>query len=111
MIRIMQAMGAYGYRGFFERKPRFLESVPYAARNVAGLLDAGMPIALPELESVFHRIVEAWADLDRPLGTAPGLTVRVTSFSYRQGLPPDDVGHGGGFVFDCRSLPNPGRLP
>ena len=72
-------MGAYGYRGFFERKPRFLESVPYAARNVAGLLDAGMPIALPELESVFHRIVEAWADLDRPVdrGGAPRLAHRA----------------------------------
>jgi hypothetical protein len=109
LIRIMQAMGAYGYRGFFERKPRFLESVPYAARNVAGLLEAGLPVELPELESVFRRIVEAWADRRSPIGPLPGLTVHVTSFSYRQGLPPDETGHGGGFVFDCRALPNPGR--
>ena len=111
LIRIMQAMGAYGYRGFFERKPRFLESVPYAARNVAGLLETGMPIELPELESVFQCIVEEWADRDSPIGPRPGLTVHITSFSYRQGLPPDETGHGGGFVFDCRSLPNPGRYP
>jgi aminoglycoside/choline kinase family phosphotransferase len=111
LIRIMQAMGAYGYRGFFERKPRFLESVPYAARNVAVLLATGLPIELPELESVFQRVVEAWADRPGPIALLPGLTVHITSFSYQQGLPPDETGHGGGFVFDCRSLPNPGRYP
>jgi aminoglycoside/choline kinase family phosphotransferase len=109
LIRVMQAMGAYGYRGFFERKPRFLESVPYAARNVAGLLEAGLPVELPELEGVFRLIVEAWADRPSPVTPLPGLTVHVTSFSYRQGLPPDRTGHGGGYVFDCRALPNPGR--
>ncbi len=111
LVRIMQAMGAYGYRGFFERKPRFLESVPYAARNVAGLLEAGLPVELPEVERVFHRVVEAWAGRRSPLAALPGLTVHVRSFSYRQGLPPDESGHGGGHVFDCRALPNPGRLP
>jgi aminoglycoside/choline kinase family phosphotransferase len=111
LMRIMQAMGAYGYRGFFERKPRFLESVPYAARNVAGLLGSGLPIELPELESVFRHIVAAWAERPSPIGPLPGLTVHITSFSYRQGLPPDEAGHGGGYVFDCRALPNPGRLP
>ena len=108
LIRIMQAMGAYGYRGFFERKPRFLESVPYAARNLATLLKIGLPIELPEVESVVERIIAMWAD--RPAtAPVPGLTVHLASFSYRQGLPPDEAGHGGGFVFDCRSLPNPGR--
>lgn len=111
LIRIMQAMGAYGYRGFFERKLRFLESVPYAARNVAGLLGAGLPVELPELERVFGKIVEAWADRTGPVASLPGLTVNLASFSYAQGLPPDPTGHGGGFVFDCRSLPNPGRDP
>jgi len=110
LIRIMQAMGAYGYRGFFERKPRFLESVPYAARNVAGLLEDGLPVELPELEEVFARIVDAWAGPRRPLEPLPGLAVHIASFSYRDGPPADASGHGGGFVFDCRSLPNPGRL-
>ena len=111
LIRIMQAMGAYGYRGFYERKPRFLESVPYAARNVARLLDAGLPVELPELEAVFRRIVEAWAARETPLATPPGLHVHVCSFSYRDGVPAGDPEHGAGFVFDCRSLSNPGRRP
>jgi len=108
IVRILQAMGAYGYRGFFERKPRFLASVPYAARNLERLLDAGLPLALPELETVFRRIVEEWAG-DRP-DDGDGLTVLVHSFSYRRGYPHDLTGHGGGYVFDCRALPNPGRL-
>ena len=108
IVRILQAMGAYGYRGFFERKPRFLQSVPYAARNIDGLLRRGLPVQLPELEAVFRRIVDRWGQR----GTDPehpGLTVYVGSFSYRRGYPEDTGGHGGGFVFDCRALPNPGR--
>jgi aminoglycoside/choline kinase family phosphotransferase len=108
-IRVMQAMGAYGYRGFFERKTRFLESVPYAARNCARLLDDGLPVSLPEIETVFRRIVDAWAERPGPVAPLPGLNVRIESFSYRRGYPVDESGHGGGFIFDCRSLPNPGR--
>ena len=110
LVRIVQAMGAYGYRGFFERKVRFLESVPYAARNVAGLLRAGLPVRLPELEAVLRRVVAEWAGRPSPVEPPRGLTVHVTSFSYRDGAPPDETGHGGGHVFDCRWLPNPGRL-
>lgn len=109
LIRIMQAMGAYGYRGFFERKPRFLQSVPYAARNLAGILATGLPVPLPELETVFRRIVESWAGDVGADAREPGLTVHVGSFSYRRGYPEDVGGHGGGFIFDCRALPNPGR--
>ncbi|MGH7481229.1 MAG: RapZ C-terminal domain-containing protein, partial [Longimicrobiales bacterium] len=109
LVRIMQAMGAYGYRGFFERKPRFLQSVPYAARNLAGLLGRGLPIRLPELERVFRHIIETWRESDDGGGEAGGLTVHVGSFSYKRGYPEDLGGHGGGFVFDCRALPNPGR--
>ena len=112
LVRLMQAMGAYGYRGFFERKRRFLESVPHAARNLDELLAAGLPLALPELEQVFRRIVERWAG---PASgrSAPhaGLGVLIRSFSYRDGYPSDTDGHGGGFVFDCRSLPNPQHVP
>jgi aminoglycoside/choline kinase family phosphotransferase len=109
LVRIMQAMGAYGYRGFFERKPRFLQSVPFAARNIRRLLENGLPVDVPELESVFERIVEAWAHRGEDAEVLPGLTVRVNSFSFKRGYPDDEGGHGGGYVFDCRSLPNPGR--
>jgi aminoglycoside/choline kinase family phosphotransferase len=109
LVRIMQAMGAYGYRGFFERKPRFLQSVPYAARNIRRILANGLPVHVPELEDVFHRIVAEWADRGADDDPGPGLTVRVGSFSFKRGYPDDAGGHGGGFVFDCRALPNPGR--
>jgi aminoglycoside/choline kinase family phosphotransferase len=111
LIRIMQAMGAYGYRGLFERKTRFLQSVPYAARNLALLLETGLPIALPELEGVIGRIVDAFAGRSAQTTPVRGLTVRIASFSYRGGYPEDATGHGGGYVFDCRALPNPGRKP
>jgi aminoglycoside/choline kinase family phosphotransferase len=111
LVRLMQALGAYGYRGFFERKRRFLESVPHAARNLDYLLDKGLPLALPELEQAFRRIVERWAAPEQVAAPHAGLTVLVRSFSYRDGIPADSEGHGGGFVFDCRALPNPHRVP
>jgi aminoglycoside/choline kinase family phosphotransferase len=111
LIRILQAMGAYGYRGFYERKAHFLQSVPYAIRNLERLLAAGgLPVALPELSEALQRIV-ATTRLREISPIAPRLTVRIESFSYRRGYPPDTTGNGGGFVFDCRALPNPGREP
>jgi len=109
-IRIFQALGAYGLRGFHERKPLFLQSIPYAMRNLEHLLrTSGLPPGLPELEAVLRRLVESSAL--RSLGRASlELTVRVQSFSYKKGMPVDDTSHGGGFVFDCRALPNPGRF-
>lgn len=111
IVRILQALGAYGYRGFFQRKPRFLRSVPFAARNLEQILAGGLPLELPELAAVFARIVERYAHEPGTDPAAPGLTVLLYSFSYRRGYPEDVSGHGGGFVFDCRALPNPGRLP
>jgi aminoglycoside/choline kinase family phosphotransferase len=110
LVRLMQALGAYGYRGFFERKQRFLESVPNAARNLEAIVSAGLPLALPELERVFRHIADRWTDAG---SAAPrqGLTVLIQSFSFRDGYPPDLEGHGGGFVFDCRALPNPHHEP
>ena len=108
-IRIMQALGAYGFRGFYERKTHFLQSVPYALKNVRWLLhNVTLPIALPTLFEAFHSMLAS----DRLQSVASGgnpLTVRVLSFSFHRGLPADESGNGGGFVFDGRSLPNPGR--
>jgi hypothetical protein len=110
LVRIMQAMGAYGYRGFFERKIRFLQSVPPAIDNIEQVLAGrGLPLDLPELNAVFERICASQALRQRPGRPSPGLTVHIGSFSYKQGYPEDTSGHGGGFVFDLRALHNPGR--
>ena len=109
-VRIMQAMGAYGLRGFYEGKTQFLQSVPYAVRNIEWLLEnAEMPPKLPELLQVLRRVSSSsrLRQFGRP---SLGLTARIASFSYHNGVPSDEKGHGGGFVFDCRALPNPGRL-
>jgi aminoglycoside/choline kinase family phosphotransferase len=109
-IRLMQAMGAYGFRGFYERKPHFLQSVPYALKNVRWLLhNVELPIKLPTLMATFNSLL-ASETLQNVSPAKGDLTVRILSFSFHQGLPKDDTGHGGGFVFDVRSLPNPGRL-
>jgi aminoglycoside/choline kinase family phosphotransferase len=109
LIRIMQAMGAYGLRGFHEKKPLFLQSIPYAIRNIEHvLLTSGLPVEVPELMGVFKQLVASSAL--RQFGAAKlKLTVRIQSFSYKNGMPRDASGHGGGYVFDCRCLPNPGR--
>jgi aminoglycoside/choline kinase family phosphotransferase len=108
LIRIMQAMGAYGYRGYFERKLHFLQSVPYAIRNMRYLLSQNaLPANLPELRQVLQTVVDSYKE---PAKENPDiLTVTVQSFSFKKGIPEDHSGNGGGFVFDCRALPNPGR--
>ena len=108
-VRIMQALGAYGFRGFYERKEHFLQSVPYALKNLRWLLhNVELPIALPTLMEAFKSMVAS--DKLQGLSSEPEkLTVRVISFSFHRGLPQDETGNGGGFVFDGRSLPNPGR--
>jgi aminoglycoside/choline kinase family phosphotransferase len=108
-VRIMQALGAYGFRGFYERKAHFLQSVPYALKNLRWLAEnAPLPIALPTLMEAFKGMMssEKLTGLAIP---AAGLKVRVFSFSFHKQMPADESGNGGGFVFDARSLPNPGR--
>jgi aminoglycoside/choline kinase family phosphotransferase len=107
LVRLAQALGAFGYRGFFERKRHFLESVWYAARILDNLLEAGLPIDLPELELVLRRIADRWTPTESAGEAQCNLEVLVQSFSFRDGYPADIKGHGGGYVFDCRGLPNP----
>jgi hypothetical protein len=110
LIRIMQAMGAYGFRGFYEKKEHFLKSIPYALENLSGLL-AGLelPIWIPELKHVLEQVCQS--EFLRQIGkTENHLTVNVSSFSYKKGLPVDTSGNGGGFVFDCRAILNPGCI-
>jgi aminoglycoside/choline kinase family phosphotransferase len=108
-VRIMQALGAYGFRGFYERKTHFLQSVPYALSNIRWLLhNVELPVALPTLTDAFKNMVGS--EKLQGVASAKGtLRVRIFSFSFHRGLPQDETGNGGGFIFDGRSLPNPGR--
>jgi aminoglycoside/choline kinase family phosphotransferase len=108
-IRIMQALGAYGFRGFYERKPHFLQSVPYALRNLRWLGEnVSLPVALPALMDAFQAM-QGSQKLHGMAAPSAALTVRIFSFSFHREMPVDESGNGGGFVFDARSLPNPGR--
>src|SRR5271155_979896 len=108
-VRLMQAMGAYGFRGFYERKTHFLQSVPYALKNLRWLLHyAELPIALPALMAAFQEIL-ASPKLQGVANDAESLAIRIFSFSFHREMPKDETGNGGGFIFDGRSLPNPGR--
>jgi aminoglycoside/choline kinase family phosphotransferase len=108
-VRIMQALGAYGFRGFYQRKTFFLQSVPYAVKNLRWLLhNVELPIPLPALMDTFRNMLGS-KKLQGATPESGKLTVQVLSFSFHRGLPNDETGHGGGFVFDARSLPNPGR--
>lgn len=109
LIRIMQAMGTYGFRGYYEKKSHFLLSIPYAVRNINYLLSTmELPVELPELWRVLRAIVNS-DELPQLQENSQGLTVTITSFSYKKGIPQDMSANGGGFAFDCRALPNPGR--
>jgi len=114
LIRLLQVLGAYGFRGLFERKAHFLISIPLALRNFKWFLsNKQVGIVLPEFErllglmvqeEVINRFEPVQADDKTPL------VVRINSFSYRKNIPEDPSGNGGGFVFDCRGILNPGRI-
>jgi aminoglycoside/choline kinase family phosphotransferase len=114
LIRLMQVLGAYGFRGLFERKAHFLVSIPLGLKNLRSFLHL-FPLGkdLPEFQRILNLIVEDQiierfipprANADTPL------VVYINSFSYRKSIPPDAGDNGGGFVFDCRAILNPGRL-
>jgi len=109
LIRIMQAMGAYGFRGFYEKKEHFLKSIPFALKNLETLLAKNtIQVELPELFKVLKAVTQS-AFLKSISPTNDRLTIRINSFSYKKGIPSDPSGNGGGFVFDCRAIHNPGR--
>ncbi len=113
LIRLLQVLGAYGFRGLFERKAHFLASIPLALTNLKWFTEhkkAG--IALPEFERILNRITQDdIIERFTPVlaNEATPLVVQVKSFSYKKGIPVDGSGNGGGFVFDCRGVHNPGR--
>ncbi|MBI9068244.1 MAG: phosphotransferase [Salinivirgaceae bacterium] len=106
VLRTLQVLGAYGFRGFYEKKPHFIESIPYALKNLKFLLLSGdFPIGVPHLKEIATKLTVPVPDEK----SKNGLTIRISSFSYRKGIPADSSGNGGGFVFDCRGINNPGR--
>ncbi|MGM9826447.1 MAG: phosphotransferase [Paludibacteraceae bacterium] len=115
LFRTLQVLGAYGFRGYFERKPHFLQSIPFALRNAVALLreQPALASAYPEISRVLVAVGEAALDRPRQGRDIPSeggtLTVTVCSFSFKKGIPEDRSGNGGGYVFDCRSTHNPGR--
>ena len=107
LFRLLQVLGAYGFRGYFEKKPHFLQSIPYALENLREVMQHCDFSAFPYLMNVLHEMAALKqfreVNLDKPL------VVTVYSFSYKKGMPNDDSGNGGGFVFDCRAVNNPGK--
>ena len=114
LIRLLQVLGAYGFRGLFERKAHFLTSIPLALRNLKWFFsNKRIGIGLPEFERLLSIIVdEEIIHRFEPITAteATPLVVKINSFSYRKGIPVDDSENGGGFVFDCRGILNPGRF-
>ena len=106
LFRTLQVLGAYGFRGYFEKKPHFIQSVPFAIENLRNLLKEPYP-EYPYLSKVLKDLVNMKQfsdDLQKRM-----LTVRVMSFAYKKGIPDDPTGNGGGYVFDCRAVNNPGK--
>lgn len=114
LIRMLQVLGAYGFRGLFERKAHFVTSIPIALRNLKNFLEnSRVGIITPELSRMLEAITGPeiitnfepfQADEQTPL------VVTINSFSYKKCIPQDETGNGGGFVFDCRGILNPGRF-
>ena len=109
-FRLMQVMGAYGFRGLVQHKSHFLQSLPRAIKSLSDLLQKStISEHVPELTNVLNNI--ASLDFSYTSESDKDLTIRINSFSYLlKGIPVDYTGNGGGHIFDCRSLPNPGRL-
>ena len=125
LFRLLQVLGAYGLRGYFERKKYFIDSIPHALSSLRRMLFEGIADPYPYLKDTLQRLTDLprfnipsatetrhlaeATGMQEQEGEKPKLTVRVFSFSYKKGIPADESGNGGGYVFDCRSTHNPGR--
>ncbi len=111
LFRVIQTLGAYGYRGYFEGKAHFLQSIPPAIENIAQILKTDFSdLNINYLSDVLHEVIENYRSRFEQTELQEGLTIDITSFSLKNGYPTPNVEHGGGFIFDCRALQNPGRL-
>lgn len=112
LIRSIQVLGAYGFRGLIQQKEHFLKSIPFALQNVRWILkNVKFPVEMPELIVALSKMVatKRFEAFDSAKGAKSPLTVYIHSFSFKKGLPADPSGNGGGFIFDCRFIHNPGR--
>ncbi|MDZ4072034.1 MAG: RNase adapter RapZ [Sediminibacterium sp.] len=114
LIRLLQVMGAYGFRGLFERKAHFLASIPLALRNLKFFIEhKRIGIITPEFDRVLKLVVadEMVVRFEPPQANEQTpLVIQISSFSYKKGIPTDESDNGGGFVFDMRGILNPGRF-
>jgi aminoglycoside/choline kinase family phosphotransferase len=109
-FRLLQVLGAYGFRGLYQRKAHFLQSIPLAIENLKKVMRQHPLKGLKELNNVFNQITNL-KDFNFTSLTKNKLNITLSSFSYKKlGIPVDITENGGGFVFDCRALPNPGRI-
>ena len=106
LFRTLQVLGAYGFRGYFEKKPHFLSSVPYALANLRALLQTPFT-DYPHLNEILLQLTQMPQFNEAPQDRR--LEVQIYSFAYKKGIPADPTGNGGGYVFDCRSINNPGK--
>lgn len=112
LIRILQAMGAYGLRGWIEKKALFLQSLPFALNNLGWLLnEKKINGDIPELSRLIEKFISDPRLKIHHGKTIDKLRIEINSFSYRKTLPDDYSGNGGGFIFDCRAIHNPGKYP
>lgn len=108
-FRTMQVLGAYGFRGYFERKSHFIESIPFAIKNLKTMLEQ-QKTNYPYLCQLLEELCDLpQFNLEKKTFDASKLTITIYSFSFKKGIPEDNSGNGGGYVFDCRSINNPGR--
>ena len=106
LFRTLQVLGAYGFRGYFEKKPHFLGSIPYALNNLRKILKTPFE-AYPYLTEILTQLTSMRQLYE--IAEDRRLEVRIYSFAYKKGIPVDTTGNGGGYVFDCRSINNPGK--
>lgn len=107
LFRTMQVLGAYGFRGYFEKKPHFLQSVPFAIDNLRKLIKSKPFYEYPYLQELLTELTNMRQFND--IAKERQLEVRIFSFAYKKGIPSDTSGNGGGYVFDCRAIENPGK--
>ena len=113
-LRLLQVLGAYGFRGLIQKKSHFIESIPFALKELKTWNEKHPLTDYPELQHILSQLstLNYPTTLNSQLSTLNSkLTITINSFSFRKGYPNDFSGNGGGFVFDCRALPNPGREP